>query len=119
MYAWLAYGIVICHFAFIAWVIFGGLLLYGHPWVVWLHAPSVVWGVLVQMMHWPCPLYPLEIWLRDKAGLAGYQEDFLSHYLLSALYPDGLSFTAQTVMGTLLLVFNLGIYLHVFFGGGR
>src|SRR5713101_3237692 len=67
------------------------------------------WGVLVEILPWPCPLTPAENWLRTRAGLGPYQGGFLLHYLDALVYPDvppGL----LTVGGVAVCLFNLGIY---------
>ncbi len=114
MFVWLAYGVILLHFVFIFFVTLGGFLLFRHPGLAYVHLPCVAWGVLVEVMHWPCPLAPLEQWLRAKGGMGGYQEDFLSHYLLAFIYPEGLTLTAQLVLGIALLLINIGIYGYVF-----
>jgi hypothetical protein len=69
--------------------------------------------VIVEIMHWPCPLNPLEQWLRAKSGMSSYGEDFLSHYLLGFIYPEGLTLQAQVFLGCLLLLVNVAIYSYI------
>jgi hypothetical protein len=47
------------------------------------------------------------------AGELGYPGGFIEHYLLSALYPDGLTRRLQFVLGVLVLVVNVAIYAWV------
>ena len=106
--------VVVVHFLFVLFVVFGGFLVYRWPRVAWLHVPAVVWGVLVEFAGWICPLTPLENRLREAQGEAAYQGDFVARYILAALYPDGLTRTHQVLLGTLALILNLAIYTVVF-----
>ena len=73
---------------FILWVVFGALLTHRRPLLRWLHLASLVWGTVVEILPWACPLTPLENWLRVHAGGTAYQGGFLLHYLDALVYPD-------------------------------
>ena len=105
--------IVLLHFAFVAFVVLGGLLALRWPRVAWLHIPAVIWGVLVEFTGWVCPLTPLENRLRGSSGESTYQGDFIAHYILPALYPDGLTRRDQLLLGAIALAFNLIVYTFV------
>ena len=106
--------LVLIHFAFILFVLFGGFLVLWRRWLAWLHLPAAVWGVLVEFNGWICPLTPWEQALRIQAGEKGYSGGFIEHYLEAVIYPAGLTPEIQTVLGLLLLMANLGIYTWVF-----
>jgi len=106
--------IVLLHFVFVAFVVLGGLLGLRWPRIAWLHVPAVIWGVLIEFTGWICPLTPLENRLRRSGGDSTYQGDFIAHYILPALYPDGLTRRDQLVLGAAALAFNLAIYAFVF-----
>jgi hypothetical protein len=113
LYSLLASLVLALHLLFILWVVFGALLTRRRPLLRWFHIASLVWGVLVEILPWPCPLTPAENWLRGHAGLSTYAGGFLLHYLDAAVYPDvppGL-LTAGAVV---VCLFNLGIYLARF-----
>ena len=99
------------HFAFVAFVMLGGLLVVRWPRWAWLHLPAVAWGVSIELMGWLCPLTPLENRLRNEAGLAGYEGGFVEHYLLPVLYPESLTRSVQIVLGLLALLINVGLYI--------
>jgi hypothetical protein len=107
IYRWLADAVVLFHGAFVAFVIVGAFLALRWPWIVWLHVPAAVWGVLIEFADWTCPLTPLENSLRARAGEAGYSGDFIQHYLLQALYPDGLTVQTRWILGGVALGVNL------------
>jgi len=104
-----ATGVLVLHLLFILWVVFGALFTRARPLPRWLHLGSLVWGVFVEILPWPCPLTPAENWLRTRAGIGSYQGGFLLHYLDALVYPDvppGL----LTIGGVAVCLFNLGIY---------
>lgn len=105
--------IVLLHVAFVAFVVLGGLLGLRWPRIIWLHVPAVIWGALVEFTGWICPLTPLENRLRRAGGEASYQGDFIAHYILPALYPDGLTRRDQLVLGGIALAVNVAIYALV------
>lgn len=109
-YALLANLVLLAHLAFILFVALGGLAVLRWPRLAWLHLPCVAWGVTVELMGWYCPLTPLENHFLRLAGETGYAGDFLQHYLLSAIYPEGLTRHAQTVIGLMALAINLPVY---------
>ncbi len=80
--------VVAIHAVFIVWVIFGAVLTRRRPLLRRLHIASLVWGVLIEILPWPCPLTVAENWLDTRAGAAGYQTGFLLHYLDKFVYPD-------------------------------
>ncbi|MGB9428499.1 MAG: DUF2784 domain-containing protein [Gammaproteobacteria bacterium] len=106
--------VVVIHFAFVIFVVVGGLLLLRWWWVVFLHLPAIVWGALVEFTHWICPLTYLEDWLRQRAGLAAYRGDFVTHYLLPILYPAHLTSDIQIILGGFVIIINLIIYSLLF-----
>jgi len=106
----LADGLVILHFAFTAFVIFGGLLTWRWRRVAWVHLPALAWGCWVELSHSVCPLTPLENRWRQLAGEAGYSEGFLAHYLVRVLYPPGLTWNVQWALAALLLALNVVVY---------
>ena len=109
-YQLLADLVVGIHFAFVLFVVLGGLLTVKWRRVMWLHLSAAFWGAFVEFSGWICPLTPLEIWLRQKAGEAEYRSDFVAHYLLPVLYPEGLTRRTQIVLGVLVIAVNLAIY---------
>jgi len=102
--------VVILHFAFVLFVIFGGLLVLRWPRLAYLHLPVALYGALIELVGWVCPLTPLEKRLRESAGLEGYQGGFVEHYILPVLYPAGLTRNVQLVLGLIVVGMNLVIY---------
>ncbi len=110
MYGFLADAVVVFHLLFVLFVILGGLLVLRWRRAVWFHLPAVFWGIFVEFSGWICPLTPLENWLRYQGGRAAYDTGFVAHYILPVLYPAGLTRQIQFVLGSLILLLNLGVY---------
>lgn len=110
MSAFLADLVVVVHFSFVLFVVFGGLLVLRWPRLAYLHVPAAIWGAWIEFAGWICPLTPLENTLRTATGGAAYQGGFVEHYLLPVLYPSALTRNIQLVLGGLVLGLNLGIY---------
>jgi hypothetical protein len=107
-------ALVIAHFAFIVFVMLGGLLLLKWPRLVYLHLPAVAWGILVELQGWLCPLTPMEQHYRALAGETGYSGGFVQHYLLPLIYPAGLTREVQTLLAICVITTNLVIYAVIY-----
>ena len=106
----LADAVLVVHLGFVLFVAFGGLAVLRFRALAWLHVPAVLWAGVVELAGLACPLTPLESWLRARAGLAPYSEDFLAHHLLLLIYPAGLTRPAQVALGVLALGGNAVVY---------
>lgn len=113
IYGLLADAVLVLHLAFILFVVLGGLLALRWRPVALLHIPCAVWGLLIELYGWICPLTPLENSLRAMAGEAGYAGGFIEHYLLPVIYPGGLTREVQLVLAAVVVAVNAGIYLLV------
>lgn len=103
-------AVVLLHFAFVIFVLAGGMLAMRWPRVIWIHIPAALWGVLIEVAGWVCPLTPLENYLREQGGAAGYQGDFIAHYIVPVLYPAGLTRDWQLVLGGFAFAVNAVVY---------
>jgi hypothetical protein len=113
IYRILADALVLVHAGFIVFAVFGGLLALQQGAWMWAHLPAVAWAALVVIMGWTCPLTPWEQSLRAAAGQNVYEGDFIDHYLLAAIYPEGLTRTLQIWLGVAVLALNLAVYAFV------
>jgi len=98
------------HFAFVIFVVLGGLLALRWPKMAWIHLPAAGWGAFVELSGRICPLTPLEVWLRQRGGAEGYSGGFVEQYLIPVLYPAGLNQDIQLVLGSTVILINLVIY---------
>jgi Protein of Unknown function (DUF2784) len=108
-YSALAISVLLLHALYILWVVFGALLTRSRPMLRWLHVASLVWGILTELLPWPCPLTVLENWLEGNAGVEPEKGGFLLHYLDKLVYPD-ISATALTIAAVFICVLNLAFY---------
>ena len=107
--------LVIVHFAFIVFVVLGGFLVLKWKKVAILHIPCVLWGALIEFCGWICPLTPLESYFREAAGGKAYSGGFIDHYIMSLIYPTGLTRGMQISLGIIVVVVNLLVYGLVIF----
>lgn len=115
IYLALADLVLLTHAAFVAFVIFGGLLALWKPVIAYSHLPILAWGATVIAMGWVCPLTPLENYLRLMAGHENYRNGFIEHYLLQAIYPQGLTREIQILLAVLLVAANLAVYAVIYY----
>lgn len=111
----LAEAVVVIHFAFIFYAVFGAFLAWFFPKTAWIHLPVFFWAGAVMLAGWICPLTPLEISLREAAGEEGYDTGFIEHYLLPIIYPEALTRRIQVILGSLVLGWNLLLYVLIWF----
>ena len=119
LYRILADLVVVLHFAFVLFVVLGGLFALRWPRAAWIHLPAGLWGAGIEFLAGICPLTPLENHLRRLGGEAGYSGGFVEHYVLPVLYPAGLTHGIQLVLGTVVVVLNVAVYAVVWRRRGR
>jgi hypothetical protein len=107
--------VVVVHFAFVLFVLLGGLLVLRWRRLAYLHVPAAVWGAWIEFTGGICPLTPLENSLRSAGGGAAYEGGFVNHYILPVLYPSALTQNIQFFLGCLVLGLNLGIYGYLLY----
>ena len=104
-------AVLVVHFLFVVVVVAGGALVLRWPKLAWIHLPAVMWAALVELNGWICPLTPLEVSLRRSAGESGYSGDFIEHYIVAVLYPEGLTRAMQIAFGILVVLINAAVYI--------
>ena len=86
------------HFAYLIYLPSGGFLALRWPRTILLHVPTVVWGVGVVGLHFPCPLTSLEQWARTRAEMDPLPAGrFVDRYAAGVLYPSDGTGVAQTL----------------------
>ena len=118
-YRSLADAVVLFHFAFVGFVLLGGLIVVRWRRAMWLHLPAVAWGIFIQLSHGLCPLTPLENSLRERGGGDAYAGGFVDHYIMPVLYPDGLTHDLQVAIALLIIVLNAACYGFILYRGMR
>ncbi len=106
--------LVVVHLAFVAFVVFGGLLLLLWPRLIWVHLPAALWGAAIELAGIICPLTPMENYFRRQAGLAEYHTGFVERYVLPLLYPERLTRSLQISLGLGVVIINVVIYAWIY-----
>ena len=110
----LAIATLSLHALFVGLVIFGAILALWRPWVLVVQVPAVVWGAYIEFTGGVCPLTTLENRFRERAGMAGYEESCLEHYVFRILYPEGLTRETQLALGAAVIAFNCAMYAWLY-----
>lgn len=98
LYRFLADAVLVLHFAILAFIIIGQVLIVlggfqqwrwiTNPWFRFTHLISIGIVVAQAWLGRLCPLTILEEWLRQQAGGDSYQGSFVQYWLQRLLYYD-------------------------------
>jgi len=110
LYRLAADAVLLLHLVFIVFVVLGAALTARWPRLVALHLPAVTWGFFVELTGRACPLTAVENHFRIEAGLSGYAQSFLEHYLSALVYPAGLTRDGQVMLAAMVVIVNVAIY---------
>jgi hypothetical protein len=113
LYSLGAIATALVHLAFILFVAFGGLLVLRWHNLAWIHLPAAVWGAVIEIMHWSCPLTNIEMGFLRRAGKSGYEGGFVAHYLFAVIYPAGLTRRVELAIAAFVIVINAIVYAIV------
>ena len=113
MYEIAADLILIIHFTFVLFVVFGALLIFASIKIIFIHIPAVIWGSYIELTNSICPLTYLENWFLHKANLTTYSEGFIQNYLVPIVYPMNLTNDLQIYLGIALIVLNIIVYVLI------
>jgi len=113
MYEIAADLLLIIHFTFLLFVVFGALLIFASIKIIFIHIPAVIWGSYIELTNSICPLTYLENWFLHKANLTTYSEGFIQNYLVPIVYPMNLTKDLQIYLGIVLIVLNIIVYVLI------
>jgi hypothetical protein len=112
LYKILADMTVLLHLGWVLFLASGALWGRRNRLIRALHVGGLVFAVVMQLMHWYCPLTHLEFWFRSKHDPhLAYPGSFLAHYAEEFLYVKlswGTIFAATIV----LCAVNACLYLR-------
>lgn len=84
----LADAVILIHLLWIVLVLVGVVWTRGRPvWTV-VHLACLVWGIIVEVGPWPCPLTILEDYLEARIGAHIAQGNFILHGVQALIYPN-------------------------------
>lgn len=110
-YKILADIVVLIHFLWILFLVFGGLIGVRFRAVKILHISGLVFAFVIQVFDWYCPLTHLEVWLRSKHDTTlTYTGSFIVHYVEKLVYFQ-LSRSLVFILTLFVCGFNVWIYL--------
>ena len=102
---------VIVHLLFILFVIGGGFIARRRLLLIIVHLTALAWGVFAELSPGVvCPLTTLENYFAQRAGMATYEEDFVTRYLVPIIYQDAITPAVQYLLVALVLLVNLVAY---------
>ena len=105
-----ARGIALLHTAFALFVVFGSLLVWRWPSLIWVHLAAVLWAVATMTMDLGCALTAWEKSLRRRGGLEVYPEGFLEHHLTKTNLSPEKSQRLHIALGLGAVLLNLLVY---------
>jgi Protein of Unknown function (DUF2784) len=114
LYGTAAAIVLIAHLLWILWVIFGAFWTRNRPLLACFHIASLVWGIIVELGPWACPLTFAEQFFEAVSGNDPYRGGFVIHYLDAIVYPE-IPEALLVWLGVAVCTINLAIYGHQYF----
>ncbi len=110
IFKFLADIVVLIHFLWIVFLIFGAFPGVRIRAVKIVHLTALAFAFVIQVFGWYCPFTYIEIWLRNRhdPGLS-YAGSFIIHYVEKVVYLD-VSFDLIFVLTIILILVNLVVY---------
>lgn len=105
--------IALLHGTFSLIVVFGGLLVFRYPPLLWLHVACVAWAVITMTTDIGCVLTTWEKALWRRGGREPYPAGFVEHYIVGPLTGGPVSHRAHVLLGVLVLGGNMVIYYFI------
>jgi hypothetical protein len=106
-YKVLADIVVLVHFLWILFLIFGVFWGMRNQKVKVIHISALAFAILIQAFNWYCPLTHLETWFRAKHDpTLSYTGSFIPHYVEKIVYialPSSLIFVLSIFLGGISL----------------
>ena len=104
--------VVIIHFFWIIFLIFGVFFGTRNKVVKIFHVLGLGFAFIIQIFGWYCPLTYLEVWLKSKHdSTLTYTGSFIIHYVENMVYLE-LSRYAIFILTIFLCLFNAWFYLR-------
>jgi Protein of Unknown function (DUF2784) len=107
----LADVVVIIHFLWILFLLFGAVWGVRNAFIRILHISGLIFALVIQAFDWYCPLTDLEIWLRAQhsPGIS-YTGSFIVRYIEKIVYVE-VPRPLIIICTGLIVAFNLMLYL--------
>jgi hypothetical protein len=104
--------VVLLHFLWIVFLIFGAFIGRKYKWVKIVHIVGVIFALFIQVFGWYCPLTHIETWLRRMHDpTQSYTGSYIVYYVERIVY-IGLSPNVILIMTIFLTLVSAWIYLR-------
>ncbi len=104
--------VVLLHFFWIVFLIFGAFIGRRQRRIKILHIGGMGFALLIQIFGWYCPLTYLEVWLRGMHGPSeSYRGSFIINYVQKLVYIE-LSGKIILIATIFLLLISAWVYLY-------
>jgi len=112
LYRVLADIVVLIHFLWILFLIFGAFWGRKRNTVKVVHVSGLVFAFIIEVFNWYCPLTHIEVWLRSRHDPSlTYAGSFIIHYLEKVIYIE-LSRYLIALLTIFLCGVNAWLYLR-------
>lgn len=98
------------HVAYVAFVVFGSLLVLAWPQLMPAHLAAVAWAGMTMIFDFGCPLTPWEKSFWRRAGTEPYEEGFLQHHVLRTRFDPTHARRNHITLGLVVIAINAGSY---------
>jgi TRAP-type uncharacterized transport system fused permease subunit len=102
--------IVLLHFLWIIFLVFGAFIGRRYKWVKAAHITGIGLALIIQLSGWYCPLTYLEVWLRRMYDPSeGYAGSFIISYVEKIVY---IELTRNTILAATIFLVLMSIYIY-------
>ncbi|HEY8373219.1 MAG TPA: DUF2784 domain-containing protein [Pseudonocardiaceae bacterium] len=109
----LADATMVLHFVVLAYIVFGGFLVWRWRRAIWPHLLAAAWGAAIVVVEpLECPLTYVENHFRALAGDEALSGGFIDTYIEGVLYPERHAGLAQASAALVVALSWLGAYLR-------
>lgn len=103
---------VAVHYVVMAYIVFGGFLVWRWRWTLPVHLLAIAWAVISLIFPVDCPLTWLENYFRQMAGQPPLRGGFIDTYITGVLYPSNAVLLVQIIVGVIVVISWVGIALR-------
>jgi hypothetical protein len=102
--------VVLIHFLWIIFLIFGAFIGKKYRTVKVFHVAGLGFAVIIQIFGWYCPLTHFEIWLRQRHDpLLTHSGSFIVYYMEKLIY---IELTPGIIFVLTLILISISAYLY-------
>lgn len=102
------------HFLFLVYLVVGGFVAWRWPKTWFAHAAVAVYGLVITLYGFTCPLTPLEHDFRRRAGEEGLEPTgFIDTYIEGIVYPERYAATAQWAVAAVVVISWAGMLVKL------